>query len=175
MWSNNEPQSTTPSTPGFTSPPASVDNSRQRRPQPSRKESQTAEFYSSSTPSAHRMPDRQNLPSRSSTTGSTPDPDRGAANNLYTQARSEDLSHTSISPGYSYNNTSGSAPGSSAALASSRPTSPGSSGQPSNQPVVSDDRASVTSFSSAHSGSSNHSRSGVLPSNASTSASLAST
>jgi hypothetical protein len=174
MWSNNEPQSTTPSTPGLsTSPPASVDNSRQRRPQPSRKDSQTAEYYSGSTPSARRMPDRQNLPSRSSTTGSTPDPDRGAANNLFTQARSEDLSHTSTSPGYSYNNTFGSAPGSSAALASSRPTSPGSSGQPSNQ--VSDDRASVTSFSSAHSGSSNHSKSGVLPSNASASASLAST
>ncbi|KAF9462867.1 hypothetical protein BDZ94DRAFT_1309201 [Collybia nuda] len=112
-----------------------------------------------------RLPDRPNIPTRSSTLGSS-EPDRNLSANTYpTHARSEDLSH-----GNSYSNNHFSVPlGSSprptpaflASAESSRPSTPPNSKykhpSSSGHSEGSGRRTSVASLSSAHSGSSSQS------------------
>lgn len=140
--------------------------------------------YSAPPTSANRLPDRANVPTRSSTTGSS-DPDRNLANNTsIPHARSEDLSH-----GTSTALVGGPYPGSSPRLSpvgvpspGSRPSTPAGSTKP-DRPSTSghsDDlnrRTSVASFSSANSGSSSHSGPPKAPptSSSSTSTSLSAT
>ena len=138
--------------------------------------------YSAPPTSASRIPDRPNLPTRSSTVG-TSDPDRNlSANILYPKARSEDLNHTSTA-NYNPDSFSASSPRLSPAFPSSsgsRPSTPGDSSQ-SKQPSSSSrsdhsPQTSLTYYSSAQSEeSSTNSTASKPPRTSSTSTSLAST
>ena len=136
--------------------------------------------YSAPPTSASRIPDRPNLPTRSSTVG-TSDPDRNLSTNiLYPKARSEDLNHTSTS-NYNPASFSSSSPRLSPAFpssAGSRPGTPGGSTQY-KQPSSSSHSdhsppASLTYYSSAQSEESSVTTS-KPPRASSTSTSLAST
>jgi hypothetical protein len=137
--------------------------------------------YSAPPTSASRIPDRPNLPTRSSTVG-TSDPDRSlSANILYPKARSEDLNHTSTS-NYNPDSFSSSSPKPSPAFpssAGSRPTTPGGSSQ-SKQPSSSSHsdhspQTSLTYYSSAQSEETSINSTASKPPRTSTSTSLAST
>lgn len=137
--------------------------------------------YSAPPTSASRIPDRPNLPTRSSTVG-TSDPDRNlSANILYPKARSEDLNHTSTS-NYNPDSFSSSSPKPSPAFpssAGSRPTTPGGSSQ-SKQPSSSSHsdhspQTSLTYYSSAQSEETSINSTASKPPRTSTSTSLAST
>ena len=138
--------------------------------------------YSAPPTSASRIPDRPNLPTRSSTVG-TSDPDRNlSANILYPKARSEDLNHTSTS-NYNPDSFSSSSPRLSPAFPSStgsRPSTPGGS-SPFKQPSSSSHsdhspQTSLTYHSSALSEESSiNSTASKPPRTSSTSTSLAST
>lgn len=135
--------------------------------------------YSAPPTSASRIPDRPNLPTRSSTVG-TSDPDRNlSANILYPKARSEDLNHTSTS-NYNPDSFSSSSPKLSPAFPSfpGSPSTPGGSGQ-SKQPSSSSHsdhspQTSLTYYSSAQSEESSiNSTASKPPRTSSTSTSLA--
>ena len=138
--------------------------------------------YSAPPTSTSRIPERPNLPTRSSTVG-TSDPDRNlSANILYPKTRSEDLNHTSIS---NYNPDSFSVPSprlSSAfpSSAGSRPSTPGGSSQ-SKQPSSSSHsdhspQASLAYYASTQSEeASTNSTVSKPPRTSSTSTSIAST
>lgn len=137
--------------------------------------------YSAPPTSASRIPDRPNLPTRSSTVGAS-DPDRNlSANILYPKARSEDLNHTSTS-NYNPDSFSSSSPKPSPAFpssAGSRPTTPGGSSQ-SKQPSSSSHsdhspQTSLTYYSSAQSEETSINSTASKPPRTSTSTSLAST
>lgn len=139
--------------------------------------------YSAPPTSTSRIPDRPNLPTRSSTVG-TSDPDRNlSANILYPKARSEDLNHTNTA-NYIPESFSASSPRLSPAFpssAGSRPSTPGGSNQ-SKQPSSSSHsdhsppQASLAYYSSAQSEeSSTNSTASKPPRTSSTSTSLAST
>jgi hypothetical protein len=136
--------------------------------------------YSAPPTSASRVPDRPNLPTRSSTVG-TSDPDRNLSTNiLYPKARSEDLNHTRTS-NYIPDSFSSSSPRLSPAFPSStgsRPGTPGGSSR-SKQPSSSSHpdhspQTSLTYYSSAQSEESSVTAS-KPPRASSTSTSLAST
>jgi hypothetical protein len=137
--------------------------------------------YSAPPTSASRIPDRPNLPTRSSTLG-TSDPDRNlSANILYPKARSEDLNHTTIS-NYNPDSFSASSPRLSPAFPSSvgsRPSTPGGSSQSKQLSSSShSDHSPLASLihSSAQSEeSSTNSTASIIPRTSSTSTSLAST
>jgi hypothetical protein len=138
--------------------------------------------YSAPPTSTSRIPDRPNLPTRSSTVG-TSDPDRNlSANILYPKTRSEDLNHTSIS---NYNPDSFSAPSprlspAFPSSAGSRPSTPGGSSQ-SKQPSSSSHsdhspQASLAYYSSTqYEESSTNTTVSKAPRTSSTSTSIAST
>ncbi|KII87444.1 hypothetical protein PLICRDRAFT_113200 [Plicaturopsis crispa FD-325 SS-3] len=119
--------------------------------------------HSAPPASPSRLPERTNLPARSSTTDSAPEPDRNAPpQSMSNRARSEDLNH--------------SAPGPSAGLLHpSRPTTPGNPSSSHSEDLS--HRTSVASFSSNASSAQSGSARGAPPtsvSSASNSASLAS-
>lgn len=134
--------------------------------------------------SSTRVPDRSYAPTRASTVGSTSDFDRnhtGTQQDYGHHARSEDLSHSS-SNRYNFVEEPGSLPGPSPPfMTSSRPNTPGSSGQQrqyqassSGHSEQSDHRLSVTSHSSVHSTSSQSAGKSVVPSSTSAATSVAS-
>jgi hypothetical protein len=138
--------------------------------------------YSAPPASVTRFPDRPKVPTRSSTLGSGPD-HNPPANDLIPHARSEDLNHGSSSNSHRAG-FSGSSPRPPAVHPSagggSRPSTPPGSNKhnhpsSSSHSDDSDHPTSVTSFSSAHSGSSSHSSGAKVPPTSSTSTSLAST
>ena len=138
--------------------------------------------YSAPPTSTSRIPDRPNLPTRSSTVG-TSDPDRNlSANILYPKARSEDLNHTNTA-NYIPESFSASSPRLPSAFpsAGSRPNTPGGSSQSkqassSSHSNHSPPQASLTYYSSAQSEeSSTNSSASKPPRTSSTSTSLAST
>ncbi|KAL4268903.1 RhoGAP-domain-containing protein [Pleurotus pulmonarius] len=137
------------------------DVSRSQRP-PNQQRYDARSPYSAPAGNPGRLPERPNLPTRSSTVG-TPDPDRNQnADDLVPHARSEDLNH-----GYYGAPLPGSSPTQDSnylsANSRSRPSTPGSSSNRNNPSSSSghsdesDRRLSVTSFSSAQSGSSSQS------------------
>lgn len=177
-WLSNQHTSQTGSPTGISAEPESP----RLQHIPMQANSQSRLPYASPPSNTTRLPDRPNVPTRSSTLGSS-EPDRNLSTNAYpTHARSEDLSHGSSSS----NNYPSGFPGSSprpspaflASAGSSRPSSP--PGSKSKHPSSSghSERSgrpmSVASISSAHSGSSSQSGNGRPPptSASSTSASL---
>ena len=136
--------------------------------------------YSAPPTSASRIPDRPNLPTRSSTVG-TSDPDRNLSTNiLYPKARSEDLNHTSTS-NYNPDSFSSSSPRPSPTFPSSAGSRPGTPGGSSQSKQLSSSshsdhlpQASLTFYSSAQSEESSLTAS-KPPRASSTSTSLAST
>ena len=136
--------------------------------------------YSAPSTSSSRIPDRPNLPTRSSTVG-TSDPDRNLSTNiLYPKARSEDLNHTSTS-NYNPDSFSSSSPRLSPAFPSSAgsgPSTPGGSSQSKQASSSSHSdhspQTSLTYYSSAQSEESSVTAS-KPPRASSTSTSLAST
>lgn len=138
------------------------------------------------TPS--RLPDRPNLPTRSSTVGSS-DPDRNLSPNstAFPKARSDDLNHSSSSSNYHQNPYNPSSPRPSppflaSGLASSRPNTPSASNQSkspssSGHSDHSNNLSSLNSHSEPHSdpSTSNSVSQKPAPSNTSTSTSLSST
>jgi len=139
--------------------------------------------YSAPPISASRIPDRPNLPTRSSTVGASKSDHNLSANIPYPKARSEDLNHASTS-NYNPESFSTASPRPSPALLSSggsRPSTPGGSSQ-SKQPSSSSHsdhspKTSLPYYSSAHSeeSSTNSNSTTSKPPRTSTSVSLAST
>lgn len=128
--------------------------------------------YSAPPTSASKIPDRPNLPTRSSTLGAS-DPDRNLSANIpYSKARSEDLNHAGTS-NYNPESFSTSSP-----RLSPRPNTPGDSSQ-SKQPSSSSHsdhspQTNLAYYSSAHSEESSNSATSKPPRTSSTSTSLAS-
>ncbi|KDR80504.1 hypothetical protein GALMADRAFT_240793 [Galerina marginata CBS 339.88] len=153
-----------------------LDSGRYQQAQP-----QPRNPYSAPPTNSAKLPDRPNLPIRSSTLG-TPDPDRNLSANTHPlpKARSEDLSHNPTSSDYNSNQPSSSPRPSPPFLASgpvgSRPNTPGTSKDPSSSSHSdhSQHPTSATSHSSAHSETS-LSNPKPPPSTSSTSTSLSST
>lgn len=169
QWNAQSPPSALATSPD--SDPARSQRNRYQSP------NQPNSPYSAPPSSPSRLPDRVNVPTRSSSGPSDPVDRTHPAHDFVPHARSEDLSHT-----YSSSSAlSGSSPRPSPAFLSSsgsRPSTPASSSKH-NHPSSSghsDDssrRMSVASFSSAHSGSSNSNSSAQAPPpSSSTSASL---
>ncbi|KAK0218102.1 LIM domain-containing protein [Armillaria fumosa] len=125
---------------------------------PSQSTNTASSPYSAPPTSATRLPDRPQIPTRSSTVGST-EPDRNTApKESRPTARSEDLNHSSSSrpvPGFLRTSRSSTPAGSS----SSRPHPPSSSGHSDDSTnYTNEKRRSVASFSSARSSSSTSER-----------------
>lgn len=157
-----------------------LDQARTQQAQP-----QPRNPYSAPPSNPAKLPDRPNLPTRSSTLGPT-DPDRNLATNPTSlpKARSEDLNHNSTSLSYSTNAFITSSPRPSPPFLSSgtggsRPNTPGTSKDPpsSGHSDHSHQQRSVDSHSSAHSeaSTSNSNAPRAPPSASSTSTSLSST
>ncbi|PPQ65483.1 hypothetical protein CVT26_000123 [Gymnopilus dilepis] len=141
--------------------------------------SQQRNPYSAPPSNPAKLPDRPNLPTRSSTLGPT-DPDRNLPSHSSSlpKARSEDLNHTSAYASNSFVSSSPrpSPPYLSSGAGSSRPNTPGTSKDPSSS-GLSDQQHSMSSHSSAHSeaSTSNSNAPRAPPSTSSTSTSLSST
>ena len=141
--------------------------------------SQQRNPYSAPPSNPAKLPERPNLPTRSSTLGPT-DPDRNLPSHSSSlpKARSEDLNHTSAYASNSFISSSPrpSPPYLSSGAGSSRPNTPGTSKDPSSS-GLSDQQHSMSSHSSAHSeaSTSNSNAPRAPPSTSSTSTSLSST